>query len=79
MEFARDSFDLGNIQGKATEKIGGIMKGKIEQLKKERRTLKTSNTKRLNELAAELSTKSPNKEISRKNYRTLTSDGMNYY
>ena len=55
------------------------MKGKIEQLKKERRTLKTSNTKRLNELAAELSTKSPNKEISRKNYRTLTSDGMNYY
>ena len=32
MEFARDSFDLGNIQGKAIEKIGGIMKGKIEQL-----------------------------------------------
>ena len=55
------------------------MKGKIEQLKKERRTLKTSNTKRRNELAAELSTKSPNKEISRKIYRTLTSDGMNYY
>ena len=38
------------------------MDGKIEELKKEKRTLKTSITKLLNELAAELSTKMPNKE-----------------
>ena len=38
------------------------MDGKIEELKKEKRTLKTSITKLLNELAAELSTKTPNKE-----------------
>ena len=36
-------------------KAGGIMDGKIEELKKEKRTLKTSITKLLNELAAELS------------------------
>ena len=41
---------------------GGIMDGKIEELKKEKRTLKTSIAKVLNELAAELSTKMPNKE-----------------
>ena len=41
---------------------GGIIDGKIEELKKEKRTLKTSITKLLNELAAELSTKTPNKE-----------------
>ena len=40
----------------------GIMDGKIEELKKEKRTLKTSITKLLNVLAAELSTKTPNKE-----------------
>ena len=39
---------------------GGIIDGKIEELKKEKRTLKTSITKLLNELAAELSTKMPN-------------------
>ena len=38
------------------------MDRKIEELKKEKRTLKTSITKLLNELAAELSTKTPNKE-----------------
>ena len=38
------------------------MDGKIEELKKEKRTLKTSITKLLSELAAELSTKTPNKE-----------------
>ena len=38
------------------------MDGKIEELKKEKRTLTTSITKVLNELAAELSTKTPNKE-----------------
>ena len=38
------------------------MDGKIEELKKEKRTLKKSITKLLNELAAELSTKTPNKE-----------------
>ena len=41
---------------------GGIIDGKIEELKKEKRTLKTSITKLLNELASELSTKTPNKE-----------------
>ena len=41
---------------------GGVMDGKIEELKKEKRTLKTSITKLLNELAAELLTKTPNKE-----------------
>ena len=35
--------------------------GEIEELKKEKRTLKTSITKLLNVLAAELSTKTPNK------------------
>ena len=38
------------------------MDRKIEELKKEKRTLKTSITKLLNELAAELSTKTPSKE-----------------
>ena len=38
------------------------MDEKIEELKKEKRTLTTSITKVLNELAAELSTKTPNKE-----------------
>ena len=38
------------------------MDGKMEELKKEKRTIKTSITKVLNELAAELSTKTPNKE-----------------
>ena len=38
------------------------MDGKIEELKKEIRTLKTSITKLLNESAAELSTQTPNKE-----------------
>ena len=38
------------------------MDGKIEKLKEEKRTLKTSITKLLNELVAELSTKMPNKE-----------------
>ena len=38
------------------------MDGKIEELKKEKRTLKTSITKVLNELAAKLLTKTPNKE-----------------
>ena len=38
------------------------MDGKIEVLKKRKRTLKTSVTKLLNELAAELSTKTPNTE-----------------
>ena len=38
------------------------MDGNIEELKKEKRTLATSITKVLNELAAELSTKTPNKE-----------------
>ena len=38
------------------------MDGKIEEVKKEKRTLTTSITKVLNELAAELSTKTPNKE-----------------
>ena len=38
------------------------MDGKIEELKKEKRTLKTSITKLLNESAAELSTQTPNKE-----------------
>ena len=41
---------------------GGIMDGKIEELKKGKRNLKTSTTKLLNELAADLSTKTPNKE-----------------
>ena len=41
---------------------GGIIDGKIEELKKEKRTLKTSITKLLNESAAELSTQTPNKE-----------------
>ena len=41
---------------------GGITDGKIEELKKEKRTLMTSITKVLNELAAELSTKTSNKE-----------------
>ena len=40
----------------------GIMDGKIEELKKEKRTLKTSITKLLNESAAELSTQTPNRE-----------------
>ena len=39
-----------------------IMDGKIEELKKKKRTLKTSITKLLNELAVELSTKTPNQE-----------------
>ena len=38
------------------------MDGKIEELKKEKRTPTTSITKVLNELAAELSTKTPNRE-----------------
>ena len=38
------------------------MDGKMEELKKEKRTIKTSITKVLNELAAELSTKTSNKE-----------------
>ena len=38
------------------------MDGKIAELKKEKRTLKTSIAKVLNELAVELSTKTPNKE-----------------
>ena len=38
------------------------MDGKIEELKKAKRTLKTSITELLNELATELSTKTPNKE-----------------
>ena len=38
------------------------MDGKIEELKKEKRTLKTSIAKVLNELAVELSTKMPHKE-----------------
>ena len=38
------------------------MDGKIEELKKAKRTLKTSITKLLNELATKLSTKTPNKE-----------------
>ena len=38
------------------------MDGKIEEIKKEKRTLKTSITKLLNELAAELQTKTTNKE-----------------
>lgn len=38
------------------------MDGKIEKLKEEKRTLKTSITKLLNELAAQLSMKTPNKE-----------------
>ena len=38
------------------------MDGKIEELKKEKRTLKTSITKVLNELAPKLLTKMPNKE-----------------
>ena len=41
---------------------GGIMDGKIEELKKEKRTLKTSIAKVLNELVVELSTKTRNKE-----------------
>ena len=49
------------------------MDGKIEELKKEKRTLKTSITKVLNELAPKLLTKMPNKE----NVMTLTCDGMN--
>ena len=53
------------------------MDGKIEELKKEKRTLATSITKVLNELAAELSTKTPNKEDVTQNYRTSNSDGMN--
>jgi len=38
------------------------MDGKIEELKKEKRTFKTSITKLLNELVVELLTKTPNKE-----------------
>ena len=38
------------------------MDEKIKELKKKKRTLKTSTPKLLNELAAELSTKTPNKE-----------------
>ena len=38
------------------------MDGKIEELKEEKRPLKTSIMKLLNELAAKLSTKMPNKE-----------------
>ena len=38
------------------------MDGKKEELKKEKRTLKTSIAKVLNELVAELSTKTRNKE-----------------
>ena len=41
---------------------GGIMDGKIEDLKKEKRTLETSLTKLLNKLAAELSTETPKNE-----------------
>ena len=40
----------------------GIVDGKIEWLKKGKRTLKTSITKLVNELPAELSTETPNKE-----------------
>ena len=38
------------------------MDGKIEKLKEEKRSLKTSITKLLNELTAQLLTKTPNKE-----------------
>ena len=38
------------------------MDGKIEKLKEEKRTPKTSITKLLNELAVQLFTKTPNKE-----------------
>ena len=38
------------------------MDEKIKELKKKKRTLKTSTPKLLNELTAELSTKTPNKE-----------------
>ena len=41
---------------------GGIMDGKIEDLKKEKKTLETSLTKLLIKLAAELSTETPKKE-----------------
>ena len=57
------------------------MDGKIEELKKEKMTLKlkTSIMKLLDELAAELSTKTPNKENVTANYKTSTSDGMNFW
>ena len=64
VEFARHLFELGNIWQEVHRemKLEGIMDGKIEELKKEKRPLKTSIMKLLNELAAKLSTKTPNKE-----------------
>ena len=63
MEFAWDSFELGNIWREVHREL------KLKELwmekksvKEGKRTLKTSITKLLNELAAELSTKTPNKE-----------------
>lgn len=61
VEFARDLFELGSLS-RTDHETGGIMEGKIEKLKEEKRTLKTSITKLLNELAAQLLTKMPNKE-----------------
>ena len=57
---ARDSFELGNIWREVHRelKLEELWDGKIEELKKEKRTLKTSITKLLNEL----STKTPKKE-----------------
>ena len=55
--------NLETFGGKSSRtEAEGIMDGKIEELKKEKRTLKTSITKLLNESAAELSTQTPNKE-----------------
>ena len=50
------------MESPSRTEAGGIMDGKIEELKKEKRTLKTSIAKVLNKLVAELSTKTRNKE-----------------
>ena len=77
MEFAKDSFELGNIWRE--EKTEGILEGKIEELKKEKRTLKTSITKLRNEMAVwNYRRKRQTRKISRKN-KTSTSDGTNYW
>ena len=76
VEFARDPLELGNIWRKVHRELNYGWKHR--RVKEGKRTLKTKITKLLNELAAELSTKTRNKlrKMSRQNYRTSTSDAM---
>lgn len=55
------------------------MEEKIEQLKKEKRTVKSILTKHLNELAAELSTKTPKKENITERLRDIDKRRTNYW